>query len=101
MSFTAIVFVLTLNFTSGKISAVLVGTTHKSKHKIKTLFIMLSRKDTYINSFKSTKLKTKLFLLKTFKTIMKSVNIKLFIKNIFKTIENRKEYQKTKKRGDK
>ncbi|UWD34789.1 phosphate ABC transporter permease PstA [Mycoplasma cottewii] len=101
MSFTAIVFVLTLNFTSGRISSALVGVKHKTEHKIKTLFINLTKRQTYTNSFKSIILKINLSFKKVFKSIIKLFNIKLFIKNINQTIEKRKEYQKTKKRGKK
>ncbi|SYV95577.1 Uncharacterised protein, partial [Mycoplasma putrefaciens] len=49
MSFVTIVFVLTLNFTSGRISGLLVRANQTTNHKLKEVFSNLFKAETYKN----------------------------------------------------
>ncbi|AEM68631.1 phosphate ABC transporter permease PstA [Mycoplasma putrefaciens] len=101
MSFVTIVFVLTLNFTSGRISGLLVRANQTTNHKLKEVFSNLFKAETYKNWIINISKNFTLIIQKVYHVILKTFNLKALINRINLTIKNKKAYQLVKKRGKK
>ncbi|KEZ18978.1 phosphate ABC transporter permease PstA [Mycoplasma capricolum subsp. capricolum] len=96
MSLITIIFVLTLNLSSSKLSLLLIRSNKKVRFEFKQIYKNFINKKFYKTQFVLFKSNLKQF----FKSLKRYLNIKILFKEIKKTIKYKKEYKKLKKRDN-